>query len=128
MTVGTYEALQLTPEATLVHLCAHLGVHFFRHFRGLIDVALLARELDGAQWERFVSLAELFQVQTMAYVALTLVQRIFQVEMSPVVMEQLTPPKARRLLIFKLLKLDDFPARQVRPVRPPASGICCAAC
>ncbi len=108
LTVGMYEALQLTPEATLIHLCAHLGVHSFRHFRGLLDVVLLTRELDVAQWELFTGLAELFEVRTVAYVALTLVQRIFQAEMPAAVIEQLMPSKARRSLIFRLLRLDEL--------------------
>jgi len=108
LTIGMHEALQLTPEATLVHLCTHLGVHSFRHLRGLLDVALLARELDAAQWERFAGLAEVCQVRTVTYVALTLAQRIFQAEMPPAVIKRLEPSKVRRSLIFRLLRLDNL--------------------
>lgn len=116
LTIGMHEALQLTPAATLIHLCAHLGIHSFRHFRGLLDVALLTRELNVAQWERFAGLAEVFQVRTVTYVALMLVQGIFGVEMPSAVIEQLMPSKARRSLIFRLLRLDEL----LRPAGQPS--------
>ena len=92
--VGT-QALVLSPEDLLLHLCVHNSIHhiFMVSLRSFYDVAEVIRffgsELD---WEQFESFARAWQVAKGVYLTLFLAQRWFNASVPSNVMEQLQPP------------------------------------
>jgi hypothetical protein len=101
--LGKVEALVLTPEDMLLHLCVHLAWgHRYQWFplRTLVDIlALTSQAQPAVDWGRFVSVAEQTRTAGAVYWPLYLSQVWLQARVPDGVLRRLAPPAvARRLL------------------------------
>ena len=109
------EALAMTPEDLLLHLCLHMAneFHCFEPLLWFADVdALIARHRGALDWARFVAAARDDGMPTIAYTALALAQALLGTPTPAEVLVALGPPAPRRWALGEALP----PASVVRGV------------
>jgi hypothetical protein len=106
--------LQLCPEDTILHLCAHMAIN--HKYQGLLRYVDLARALRvyKLNWEHVVERAIQFRIKIATYFALRFCDELLGTSVPVEVMRDLCPPCYRMAVIERIVSLE----RVVDPVKP----------
>lgn len=101
------EALILSPEKFILHLCVHLAYddRFYRSLRSLYDIAAtIAFYKENIDWTKFMRHVRSYNVDRSVYYALWLACRLVQAEVPLAVLESLARSKGNSRLNDRVLK------------------------
>ncbi len=107
---GGTQALQLSPEDTLIHLCLHPPMHhgYAVPLRAYVDIDwLVAGEGTDQFWRRVVERAGQFRARIAIYWGLRCAQDLFGTPVPAGVLAALAPGALRRRLLVRLASLDE---------------------
>jgi len=110
-TIADHQALALSPEDLILHLCMHLSYqHQFNiGLRGLFDIEMALTHFKGEiNWHKLITLAQSWGATRVLWVSLKLVSDFFIDHIPPEVMDQIQPhqleswilPEARSQLLL----------------------------
>ena len=92
--IAGVDALALSPEDLVLHLCLHLTYqhHLKLGLRGLYDITLALRHFDGQlNWEELIKIAQAWGAERVAWLSLTLAADLLGAEIPDPVLAQLHP-------------------------------------
>jgi len=92
--IAAVDALALSPEDLILHLCLHLGYqHRFKlGLRGLYDIDEVLRHFEGqVNWRTLVKIAQDWGSERVTWLTLTLVGKLLGAEIPPYVINILQP-------------------------------------
>jgi hypothetical protein len=106
--------LQLCPEDTILHLCAHMAIN--HKYQGLLRYVDLARALRvyKLNWEHVVERAIQFRIKIATYFALRFCDELLGISVPVEVMKDLCPPRYRMAVVERIVSLEGV----VDAVRP----------
>ena len=96
------EALSLSPEDLILHLCLHLSYqhHFNIGLRGLYDIAAVLRHFEGqVDWQKLIAIAQAWGATRVLWLTLTLVDDIFTEKVPEEVISQIQPTPIDPLIL-----------------------------
>ncbi len=115
------EALQLSPEDMLIHLCLHaaMGHAYAVPLIGTVDIDwLVAAEASDYFWRRLVERAGQFRARTIVYRGLCWARDLLGTPVPDRVLDALAPSPLRERLLARLAPLDEERAWQGADCRP----------
>lgn len=104
------QALQLSAEDTLIHLCLHPPLHhgYAVSLIGTVDIDwLVAREGSDEFWDRLVARARQFRVRMAVFHCLCSAQDLLGTPVPAVILDALAPSALRQRLLERLAPLDE---------------------
>ncbi len=106
--------LQLCPEDTILHLCAHMAIN--HKYQGLLRYVDLARALRvyKLNWEHVVERAVQFRIKFATYFALRFCGELLGISVPVEAMRDLCPPRYRMAVMERIVSLE----RVVDSVKP----------
>ncbi len=100
--IGGIEALALTPEDLLLHLCYHVSYHLYVHFglRSLVDISEIINYYgENINWKEIINHAHKYNITKCVFVALILVRKFLNTKIPKNVLAQLLPDDFNKSII-----------------------------
>jgi len=100
--IGGIEALALTPEDLLLHLCYHVSYHLYVHFglRSLVDISEIINYYgENINWKEIINHAHKYNITKCVFVALILVRKFLNTKIPENVLAQLLPDDFNKSII-----------------------------
>ena len=118
-------ARTLTPEASLVHICAHAGTHYFEQgLRPMCDVqAIVARSGNALSWPLVIELARRWSCERSMALVLSLAQDAFGVCVPDEVLDARSDQRPPREVLSVAMTLTLSGTREIYETTPAAGEL-----
>ena len=103
--VGKEQALTLSPEDTLLHLCLHQSYHYLAHLVGYLDIHQLVHVV-GVDWNLVLVRAREYRLKTVLYYVLSFASTLLGTNVPPEVLEEFRPAPLKARLIEHLVSAE----------------------
>lgn len=118
-------ARTLTPEALLVHICAHAGTHYFEQgLRPMCDVrAIVARSGNALAWPLVIELARRWNCERSTALVLSLTRDAFGVSVPDDVLDARSDKRPSREILSLAMTLTFSGTREIYETTPAAGEL-----